>query len=74
MFIFDEHPTAVPLAGYVTAVNQYRLDALTAEQAHAPPGTDMVWFGQQLRENYYPGMPDDAVVEVAELKYIASPR
>jgi hypothetical protein len=24
-------------------------------------------FGQQLRENYYPEMPDDAVVEVAEL-------
>lgn len=24
-------------------------------------------FGQQLRENYYPDMPDDAVVEVAEL-------
>lgn len=24
-------------------------------------------FGQQLRENYYPDMPDDAIVEVAEL-------
>lgn len=24
-------------------------------------------FGEQLRENYYPEMPDDAVVEVAEL-------
>lgn len=66
-FVFDEHPTAEPLAGTITAVHRQRLDALTAEQAHQPPETDMPLFGQQLRENYYPDMPDDAVVEVAEL-------
>lgn len=66
-FVFDEHPTAEPIAGTVTAVHRYRLDTLTAEQAHQPAGTDMLRFGQQLRENYYPDMPADAVVEVAEL-------
>ncbi|MBF4597721.1 ASCH domain-containing protein [Curtobacterium sp. VKM Ac-2889] len=66
-FVFDDHPTAEPLAGTITAVHQYRLDTLTAEQARQAPETDMRLFGQQLRENYYPDMPDDAVVEVAEL-------
>lgn len=66
-FVFDDHPTAEPLAGTITAVHPYRLDTLTAEQAHQPPETDMRRFGQQLRENYYPDMPDDAIVEVAEL-------
>lgn len=66
-FVFDDHPTAAPLAGHVTAVRRYRLDELTAEQARQPEGTDMRHFGQQLRENYYPDMPDDAIVEVAEL-------
>jgi hypothetical protein len=66
-FVFDDYPTAEPVAGTITAVHQYRLDTLTAEQAHQPPGTDMQLFGQQLRENYYPEMPDDAVVEVVEL-------
>lgn len=67
VFVFDEHPTAEAVAGTVTAVRQYRLDTLTAEQAHQPPGTDMHRFAQQLRENYYPDIPSDAVVEVAEL-------
>jgi len=66
-FVFDGHPTAVPLAGHVTAVRRHRLDELTARQARQPEGTDMTRFGEQLRENYYPDMPDDAIVEVAEL-------
>lgn len=66
-FVFDDHPTAEPVVSTVTAVQRYRLDTLTAEQAHQPAGTDMQRFGQQVRENYYPDMPDDAVVEVAEL-------
>ena len=66
-FVFDDHPTASPLAGHVTAVRRHRLDELTAEQAHQPAGTDMTRFAEQLRENYYPDMPGDAVVDVAEL-------
>lgn len=66
-FVFDDHPIAEPVAGTITAVHRYRLDTLTAEQAHQPPETDMRRFGQQLRENYYPDMPDNAIVEVAEL-------
>ena len=72
VFIFDEHPTAGPVPGTVIAVHQYRLDSLTAEQAHQPPETDMQLFAQQLRENYYPDMPSDAVVEVALLAIAAS--
>lgn len=60
-------PTAEPVPGTVIAVHRYRLDALTAEQAHQPPGTDMQRFAQQLQDNYYPVMPSDAVVEVAQL-------
>lgn len=71
-FVFDDHATAGPLAGTITVVNRYRLDTLTAEQAHQPPGTDMRRFGRQLRENYYPDMPDDSVVEVAELSIAPS--
>ncbi|MDM7888019.1 ASCH domain-containing protein [Curtobacterium sp. RHCJP20] len=67
VFVFDEHPTARPVPGTVIAVRRYRLDTLTAEQAHQPPETDMELFAQQLRENYYPDMPSDAVVEVARL-------
>ena len=67
IFVFDDHPTAAALEGYVTVVRRYRLDELTAEQAHQPAATDMTRFGEQLRENYYPDLPDDAVVEVAEL-------
>jgi hypothetical protein len=67
IFIFDEHPTAAPIAGTVIAVQRHRLDILTAAQAHQPRGTDMQLFGRQLRENYYPDMPANAVVEVAEL-------
>ncbi|GGL82325.1 hypothetical protein GCM10009706_21150 [Curtobacterium citreum] len=67
VFVFDEHPTALSVPGTVIAVHQYRLDMLTAEQAHQPPETDMQLFAQQLRENYYPDMPSDAVVEVAQL-------
>ncbi|ROP65450.1 ASCH domain-containing protein [Curtobacterium sp. PhB115] len=67
IFVFDELPAAEAVAGTVTAVRQYRLDTLTAEQAHQPPGTDMQLFAQQLRENHYPDMPSDALVEVARL-------
>ncbi len=67
VFVFDEHPTAGPVAGTVIAVRRYRLDTLTPDQAHQPPETDMQLFAQQLRENYYPDMPSDAVVEVAQL-------
>jgi hypothetical protein len=67
VFVFDEHPTASPVPGTVVAVRRYRLDTLTAEQAHQPPQTNMQLFAQQLRENYYPDMPSYAVVEVAQL-------
>lgn len=71
-FEFDGWPTLAPLAGHVTAVRRYRLDELTAGQARQPEGTDMTRFREQLRENYYPDMPDDAIVEVAEL-VVATP-
>ncbi|KQS09924.1 hypothetical protein ASG04_04860 [Curtobacterium sp. Leaf183] len=74
IFVFDEHPTAEDVADVVTVVRQHRLDTLTAEQAHQPPGTDMQRFAQQLRENYYPDMPSDAVVEVAQLTITPSLR
>ena len=47
MFVFDDHPTAQPVAGQVVAVRRYRIDELTAEQAHEPPGTDMILFAAQ---------------------------
>ncbi|AWG02807.1 ASCH domain-containing protein [Clavibacter michiganensis] len=67
-FVFDEHPTAVPLAGRVTSVRRHLLADLTPEDAHQPPGTDMDLFAEQLRENYYPTMPASASVEVAEIE------
>lgn len=73
-FVFDDHPTAQPIAGQVVAVRRYRLDELTAEQAHEPPGTDMTLFAAQLRENYYTDMPSGAVVDVAELSLVEPSR
>ncbi|RIJ59479.1 ASCH domain-containing protein [Clavibacter phaseoli] len=67
-FVFDEHPTAVPLAGRVTSVRRHLLADLTPEDAHQPPGTDMDLFAEQLRENHYPTMPTPASVEVAEIE------
>lgn len=64
IFIFDNHPTARPLAGQVTAVETYDLAHLSPLAARQPPGTDMTNFARQLRVNYYPEMPEDAVVQV----------
>ena len=64
VFVFDNHPTAVPLRGRVTAVESYPLAQLTPAAARQPPATDMVQFAAALRRNYYPAMPADAVVEV----------
>ncbi|OUE19824.1 hypothetical protein BFL34_01967 [Clavibacter michiganensis] len=68
--VFDEHPTALPLAGRVTSVRVHVLADLTPEDAHQPPGTDMALFAEQLRANYYPTMPASASasVEVAEIE------
>lgn len=41
IFIFDNHPTARPLAGQVTAVETYDLAHLSPLAARQPPGTDM---------------------------------
>ena len=67
-FVFDEHPTAVPLAGRVTSVRRHLLADLTPADAHQPPGTDTALFAEQLRENYYPAMPASAAVVVAEIE------
>ncbi len=67
-FVFDEYPTAVPLAGRVTAVRRHLLADLRPEDAHQPPGTDMALFAEQLRESYYPTMPASASVVVAEIE------
>ncbi|MDO1489259.1 ASCH domain-containing protein [Rhodococcus erythropolis] len=64
IFIFDNHPTARPPAGQVTAVETYDLAHLSPLAARQPPGTDMTNFARQLRVNYYPEMPEDAVVQV----------
>ncbi|MDO4017254.1 ASCH domain-containing protein [Clavibacter michiganensis] len=66
--VFDEHPTAVPLAGRVTSVRRHLLADLTPADAHQPPDTDMALFAEQLRENYYPTMPASAAVVVAEIQ------
>lgn len=73
-FVFDDHPTAPPLAGQIVAVRRYRLDEFTADQAHEPPGTDMGLFAAQLRQNYPPDKPGDAMVDVAELNLVQPSR
>ena len=68
VFVFDAHPTAVPLAGRVTSVRRHLLADLTPADAHQPPDTDMALFAEQLRENHYPTMPASASVVVAEIE------
>jgi hypothetical protein len=48
----------------VLSVTSFRLPELTAQNAHQPAGTDMSEFVRQLRDNYYPDLPDGATLDV----------
>lgn len=72
-FVFDGLPEAGMLDGRVLSVTPHPLSELTASAAHQPPGTDMVRFARELRGNYYPEMPEDAVVTVVEIRVLGGP-
>jgi cytidine deaminase len=61
---FEGRPRSDAIAGEVISVERFPLATITAAQARQPEGTDMIECGRDLRENYYPGMPDDADVDV----------
>lgn len=72
-FVFDDLPEAGTLEGRVLSVTPHPLAELTASDAHQPPRTDMAQFARELRANYYPKMPEDAVVTVVEIRVLGGP-
>ncbi len=66
VFDFGKSCSVRPLAGHVLSVLPFRLPELTAQNAHQPAGTDMSEFVRQLRDNYYPDLPDDATLDVVD--------
>ncbi|MCP3425164.1 ASCH domain-containing protein [Rothia sp. AR01] len=70
-FHFGDDENYPPMRGWVESVESYPAARLTAEQAHALPGTDMAVFVEDLRTNFYPSMPDDAVLTVVVFKITA---
>ena len=67
-FVFGDEPVGAGVPGRVTRVERHPASTLSARDAQQPTGTDMPEFVRQLRENYYPAMPDDAVLEIVTLQ------
>lgn len=66
-FVFGDEPVGAGVPGRVTRVERHPASTLSATDAHQPAGTDMREFVRQLRKNYYPAMPDDAVLDIVTL-------
>ncbi|WP_431790660.1 ASCH domain-containing protein [Kocuria palustris] len=56
------------LDGVVLKIQRFPLNKLTAAAVRAPENTDMVEYVRQLRENYYPSMPTDALLDVVHFR------
>jgi cytidine deaminase len=65
--VFEDDPAWPTLAGEVTAVVRRPLAALTPADVGLEPGADMAEYAVSLR-GHYPGMPEDAVVDVVEFR------
>lgn len=61
------------LDGVVLEIQRFPLNKLTAAAVSAPDNTDMAEYVRQLRENYYPAMPAEAVLDVVHFR-IQSPQ
>ncbi|WP_328812453.1 ASCH domain-containing protein [Rhodococcus sp. NBC_00297] len=64
LFVFGNHPDLRTLTGRVTFIETHPIAQLTSTAARQPTGTDMNVFAEQLRANYYPTMPETALVQV----------
>lgn len=56
------------LDGVVLKIQRFPLNKLTAAAVRAPENTDMAEYVRQLRENYYPSMPTDALLDVVHFR------
>ncbi|UTT61516.1 ASCH domain-containing protein [Microcella humidisoli] len=63
--IFEDHPEFLSLAARVESVKSVPLNELTSAHA-AAEGADSVDDLRDGLRNHYPGLPDDAVVDVVE--------
>lgn len=69
LFVFEDDAEHRTLDGIVTDVADYRLDQMTAEQAHLAPGTPIDGFRQGLR-GHYPDLSDEAEVSVVTFELV----
>ena len=66
-FVFEDHPRFLSLTGVVESVTRVTLDALTREHANAE-GADSVDALHDGLRGHYPGLSDDAAVDVVEFR------
>ena len=63
--VFEDHPEFLSLPAFVESVRSVPLSELTITHATAE-GADSVDGLRDGLRNHYPGLPDDAVVDVVE--------
>jgi cytidine deaminase len=63
LFVFEDDEDHRTLGGTVTAVEHYRLDQITPEQARLAPEASLAGLRQGL-QRHYPDMPAEAQVAV----------
>lgn len=54
--------------GVVLDIQRFPHDKLTADAVGAPDDADMAEYVRQLRDNYYPTMPADAILDVVHFR------
>ena len=60
--------------GVVLDIQRFPHDELKAAAVSAPEYTDMAEYVRQLRDNYYPSMPVDAILDVVHFRLQNSQR
>jgi cytidine deaminase len=71
LFVFEDDAEHRTLDGLVTDVASRRLDRVTADDARLDPGMRIEDLRRGL-QSHYPGLPEDAVVEVVAFKLLAT--
>ncbi|MFE4228687.1 ASCH domain-containing protein [Arthrobacter sp. NPDC056886] len=73
LFVFEDDAGHRSLDGLVTDVVSRRLDQMTDDDARLGPGMRIEDLRRGL-QSHYPGLPEDAVVEVVAFKLLATDR
>ena len=70
LFVFEDDPEHRTLDGDVVAVNRYRLDLITSEQARVDSTKALGELRAGLGQ-HYPGIPADAEIDVVDFRVLS---